>query len=436
METTFEYGAGRDKDLADDMLKLVRYKILFVRREYEVAFPEQEDLVSDNMNGSAFSAWKVAEFIQQLHREETRVPAKWQSKKYPKNARYRKPDPSAPGSDAELLLGIDEEDKKYLRVYYEVLDRYPREKFKHEEQQIKVLEEIRAAIGKARDGGAGAPQPQPQPDAPLPDPFDEMLHRLRISAETFGIWRDGFARHAAGIGQQVAAALNAHRAVGFLQPPLVDAVEVRAALAARQQPFDRVSFDRFTGPAKGDLRIYRPIAGQPPEELRAPPVHSIWGETRHSNGQFLQRITGSNIGYVNPDDLREIWRRRRKAEVDLTFNAYTPELGMVSWASFHQNHDNQLRSIGYEMNGKVLWINQLMNPDMTPTIGELVIPGAPAPPMIVNKDQFVVSVDWEEKGPQGRFFNVYAMHIDFNFERGTATFAGRILEMRNEVVRL
>jgi hypothetical protein len=28
-------------------------------------------------------------------------------------------------------------------VYYEVLDRYPREKFKHEEQQIRVLEQIR-----------------------------------------------------------------------------------------------------------------------------------------------------------------------------------------------------------------------------------------------------------------------------------------------------
>src|SRR5439155_21121175 len=72
-----------DKDLRDDLLKLVRYKILFVRREYEVAFPEQEDIVSDNMDRDAFSAWKVAEFIQDLHRGETPVPARWEDQNYP-----------------------------------------------------------------------------------------------------------------------------------------------------------------------------------------------------------------------------------------------------------------------------------------------------------------------------------------------------------------
>ena len=32
-----------DKDLNDDQLKLVRYKILFVKRDYETAFPEREE---------------------------------------------------------------------------------------------------------------------------------------------------------------------------------------------------------------------------------------------------------------------------------------------------------------------------------------------------------------------------------------------------------
>src|SRR5437588_561310 len=35
----------RDKDLSDDQLKLVRYKILFVKRDYEAAFPEREEVV-------------------------------------------------------------------------------------------------------------------------------------------------------------------------------------------------------------------------------------------------------------------------------------------------------------------------------------------------------------------------------------------------------
>src|SRR6266403_577604 len=143
LSTNGDRANGQDKDLHDDMLKLVRYKILFVRREYEHAFPEQEDLVSDNMDGSAFTAWKIAEFIQDLHREMTRVPLKWVDKKY---ATEYWSDPKNGGH----LTGLPHEDKKYLRVYYEVLERYPREKFKYEEQQIKVLEDIRdkvASIG-------------------------------------------------------------------------------------------------------------------------------------------------------------------------------------------------------------------------------------------------------------------------------------------------
>jgi hypothetical protein len=132
-DTTQKERRIMDKDLRDDMLKLVRYKVLFVKREYEHAFPEREDLVSDNMDGSAFTAWKAAEFIQELKRGETGVPTKWKDKGYPKDEHRHNGN----------LTGLPDEDKKYLRVFYEVLERYPREKFKYEEQQIRVLEEIR-----------------------------------------------------------------------------------------------------------------------------------------------------------------------------------------------------------------------------------------------------------------------------------------------------
>jgi hypothetical protein len=137
------YESRRDRDLRDDMLKLVRYKILFVKREYEVAFPEQEDLVEDNMDPTSFAAWKVAEFIQHLHRDGAEIPHRWRDRNYPPldrddNDTYKFYQP-----DGRRLMALPEHDKKYLRVYYEVLDRYPREKFKHEEQQIRVLEQIR-----------------------------------------------------------------------------------------------------------------------------------------------------------------------------------------------------------------------------------------------------------------------------------------------------
>ncbi len=58
-----------DKDLSGkDTLKLVRYKILFIKRDYETAFPEAEELVSDSMDDTGYTAWKIAEFIQRKKR--------------------------------------------------------------------------------------------------------------------------------------------------------------------------------------------------------------------------------------------------------------------------------------------------------------------------------------------------------------------------------
>src|SRR6266550_5279076 len=120
LEATTQRRATMNKDLRDDMLKLVRYKVLFVKREYEHAFPEREDLVADNMDSSAFTAWKIAEFIQELGRGDTLVPTRWQEKSYPAAEFIR---------DGKLI-GFREDDKKYLRVFYDVLERYPRQKFK------------------------------------------------------------------------------------------------------------------------------------------------------------------------------------------------------------------------------------------------------------------------------------------------------------------
>lgn len=128
----------KDKDLRDDLLKLVRYKILFVKREYEHAFREQEELIAENIDATTFATWKVAEFVQRLANGDTKIPAKWAARNYPPDEpKYR---------IGDTLKGLPEEDKKYLRVFYEVVERYPREKFKFEEQQIEVLQQIRDTI--------------------------------------------------------------------------------------------------------------------------------------------------------------------------------------------------------------------------------------------------------------------------------------------------
>ena len=131
-----DYGRrSLDKDLSGSCLKLVRYKVLFVKRDYETAFPEREELVADDLSATDFTAWKIAEFIQRLDEEE--VPRGWREKGYPREY----------GGERTPKLGhLPEGDKKYLRVYYEVLARYDREEFHHEEREVEVLEGIRDEI--------------------------------------------------------------------------------------------------------------------------------------------------------------------------------------------------------------------------------------------------------------------------------------------------
>jgi hypothetical protein len=151
-----EHNKMPDTNLSDDMLKLVRFKVLFVKRDYEVAFPEQEELVYDNMTDTAFTAWKVAEFIQSL--DETNVPQKWLRKQYPPHRQEV--------HGRWFIHSLPEDDKKYLRVYFEVMQRYAREKFKGDERKVEELENIRRILddrlqpagagGGGAAGGAGA----------------------------------------------------------------------------------------------------------------------------------------------------------------------------------------------------------------------------------------------------------------------------------------
>jgi len=98
-----------DTNLNDDKVKLVRYQILSIKRgDEKILIRDRDEIVTDNMDGAAFAAWKIAEYCN------------------------------------DLSLGND--DRKYLRVFYEVLHRYDREPLKYEEDQLKVLREIRDRI--------------------------------------------------------------------------------------------------------------------------------------------------------------------------------------------------------------------------------------------------------------------------------------------------
>ena len=104
-----------DMDLNDDMVKLVEYSIVTIQRQQERVLGDPErrvTIVTDNLTGNAFSNARIAELVND------------------KKHKRLKPDT--------------------LRVYYNVLERWPKEDLKkdekgieHDEEQIKVLRQIR-----------------------------------------------------------------------------------------------------------------------------------------------------------------------------------------------------------------------------------------------------------------------------------------------------
>jgi hypothetical protein len=141
-------------------LILWRYKVLFIKRDYEYAFPEAEDLITDDIGD--ITAWKIAEFIQQLGRRQVTVPQKWITKQYPKPTsqywRVDSEDNSEPDADQIkeackrntpiYLIGLPDDDKRYLRLFAQQLASYSRQDPEYEERQISILEGIRSELSQ------------------------------------------------------------------------------------------------------------------------------------------------------------------------------------------------------------------------------------------------------------------------------------------------
>jgi hypothetical protein len=138
-----------DWDLNDDMNKLVRYSIVCVDRENETVLQKlEETLVRDRLDESGFTAWKILEFVQRMANGDVDAPPAW---------RHPSTVPDGVEIHGGKLRRIGGDPMKYLRVPFQIVDRFPRERFKYEEKQIQVLRKIEERIGPGdrHDGGRG-----------------------------------------------------------------------------------------------------------------------------------------------------------------------------------------------------------------------------------------------------------------------------------------
>ena len=102
-----------DTNLNDDMAKLVEYSIVSLdrdRNDEKKLLLRDQIVVSENMTGDSFATWMIAKFVQ------------------------------------DEGLNFPHGEKKHLRVFYNVLSRWPQPDLEYEETQLKVLRGIQAAI--------------------------------------------------------------------------------------------------------------------------------------------------------------------------------------------------------------------------------------------------------------------------------------------------
>lgn len=118
----------RDQDLQDDDVKLVRYSIVSLRRCHERLLKAGQQVVTESMTGEGFAAWMVASWAASSKRK------------------------------------VAPEDLRYLRVTWEVIDRWPRRKKDCRGGGGGETEALREILGTLRGFSVGqiaVPAPAP-----------------------------------------------------------------------------------------------------------------------------------------------------------------------------------------------------------------------------------------------------------------------------------
>lgn len=114
-----------DTNLHDDMVKLVEYTLVSIERGHETKLEGPEQIiVTDDLTGDAFSNARVASWFKETSGKH----------------KYKDED----GKDQTRAV-----DSETLRVYYRVLDRWPKEDLKKDERQVEYLRQIAENTRKA-----------------------------------------------------------------------------------------------------------------------------------------------------------------------------------------------------------------------------------------------------------------------------------------------
>jgi hypothetical protein len=130
-----------DQDLGGEDLKVVRYRIIFTKRDFEDDLERGEETVNYPTNGGSFGGLKVSQFMGTLMPNGRPLPPSWRDGCYPWREWREQHDP--PNADPSRYYGIPDEDLRYITFLYEVLRHVEREEKEYDKEQVRTLRSIR-----------------------------------------------------------------------------------------------------------------------------------------------------------------------------------------------------------------------------------------------------------------------------------------------------
>jgi len=125
---------GKDQDLGGDDLKVVRYRIIFTKRDYEDDLDDGEETINYPTNGGSYGGLKVFQFMKKVAAKQIPRPAVWEENCYPPDAK----------SDTDWEFPAD--DLRYITFLYEVIRRVEREEKEYDKEQVRILRGIQERL--------------------------------------------------------------------------------------------------------------------------------------------------------------------------------------------------------------------------------------------------------------------------------------------------
>jgi hypothetical protein len=119
-----------DQDLSSDELKLVRFRIIFRKRDFATTLRAGERVIDYPTDGGSFGAIEISDYWRDVAAKRVRLPALWRELGYPEK------------DTPQRGWRLPREDRRYVGFVYKVVHREDLQEKEYDKLQVRALRTI------------------------------------------------------------------------------------------------------------------------------------------------------------------------------------------------------------------------------------------------------------------------------------------------------